>query len=227
MIRTLLTMLVLSMICLTSFARAQVPATLPATAPAADGPVDQTTPQGTLILLTRTMQTGDAPGARLLLHATTPDETVLAGLFVQAVEVNAKFRAAVTKAFGEGVADTYVGSAADVTEAEKSIRGSTVKIENDTATVASRPGDEPVKLVRADGKWKLSMGAIGANEMARTQEDLKIRLTVLDGIATDVAAAKFKSPDEMGDAMRSRLATAVLQAAAANPATQPAPPMGR
>lgn len=204
--------------------RAQAPATAPATGPAAvSGPVDQTTPQGTLILLTRTMQSGDVAGARQLLHASTPEETVLAGLFVQAVEVNTKFRAAVSKAFGEGVADTYVGSAADVAEAEKSIRAAPVKIENDSASVQSRPGDEPVKLVRVEGKWKLAMGAIGADEMARTQEDFKIRLTVLDSIATEVAAGKFKSPDEMGAEMRNKLAAEVLKAAAQTPATQPAP----
>lgn len=219
MIRNLV-MLSLSVICLTSFALAQ-PATQPTTAPSLVA-VDQSTPQGTLILLTRTMQNGDVEGAKSLVHASTPDETVLANLFVQAVEVNAKFRAAVTKAFGDGVADSFVGSANDVAEAEKSIRASKVNIENDVASVQAREGDEPVKLVRTGGVWKLSMAAVGANEMAQTQQDLRIRLNVLSGVADDVSQSKFKSPDEMGNAMRSRLATAVLQAAGSGPATAPA-----
>lgn len=219
--RKLSLLLILLATSLSPLVQAQPPATAPTSAPAG-GPVDQSTPQGTLILLTRTMQSGDVAGAKLLLQATTPDETTLAGYFVQAVEVNAKFRAAVTKAFSEGVADSFVGSAKDVEDAEKAIRMAKVAIENDSATVQAREGEEPVKLVRVNGLWKLSMGAVGAEEMARTQQDLKIRLEVLSSIATDVAAGKLESPEKMANEMRSRLATEVLKAAAQTPATKPA-----
>lgn len=212
------------------FASAQPvpPEMAPATAPAPVKTVaaDQTTPQGTLILLTRAMQSGNAQSAVPLLHSINANESALAGLLVQSIDVNLKFKNAVAKAYGDGVAEMFVGGAADADAAEKRISAAKVTIDGQAATIQPDENSEPVKLIQVDGIWKLSMAAIGSGEISQTVKELKLRLDVLSAISDDVNAGKFKSPQEMSDAIRGRMAAAALQAASAatsQPATAPTP----
>jgi F0F1-type ATP synthase membrane subunit c/vacuolar-type H+-ATPase subunit K len=216
--------LVLSGWLLASVAAAQT------SAPATQAAADQTTPQGTLILLTRAMQSGESAGAKPLLLATSPAETALADVLMQSIDINGHFRGAVAKSFGDGVADMFAGSNADLAEAEKNIAHAKVTIDKDHATIEADPQGDPVKLTQIDGQWKLAMSGISASDMDRTQKDLKIRMGIMSQVTDELGQGKYKTPEELSDALKSRLALAMLQAAkdeqgaATQPATMPAMP---
>jgi hypothetical protein len=206
----------------------QAPATAPAAAMAeAATPADPTTPKGTLTLLTRARMTGQTGDARKLFHATNPRESKFADVLLELTSVEGKFRDAAIKQFG---ADAIGGDLnADTAAAERMIQDAPVEVDNDNATV--QLGGEAMKLVKVDGAWKLSVSALTgempAAQMDKATEMIQMRSTVMSQTTNEVTEGKYKSPDEVIDAVRGRLAAATLAAAAAEaaeaaPATQPA-----
>jgi hypothetical protein len=208
----------------------------PTTAPTTQQltPADSTTPKGTLTLFNRATQSGDPSSVKDLFNATTPQEKKLAEMLIERASVFAKFRQAAVKAFGEDAATQLTGtSEADATESEQRISQADVKIDKDNATVLMKtpPGEpqpEPVKLVRVDGQWKLSISnLVEGMQPAEVEEHLQ-EMKLLSGVVTEttdeVGQGRYKSANEVNDAMRSKLAAVMLQQAGRGGATsRPAP----
>ncbi|HVT88269.1 MAG TPA: hypothetical protein VHD56_05420 [Tepidisphaeraceae bacterium] len=204
---------------LTSVGLAQT--TAPATQPIA---ADQTTPQGTLVILTRAMQSGDSASAKPLLHSVKPDEASLADMLIQSIDVNSQYKKAVAKSFGADIADRMAGSDADETEAEARIGKAKVTISGDSAIVESEPAGDPIKLIQVDGKWKISIASFGGDQIAQAKQQMKIRMDIIAQATTELGQGKFKKVEELQEALDSRLALAMLQASQAQSAapSQPA-----
>jgi hypothetical protein len=211
----------------------------PATAPAAQAldPVDQTTPKGALKMLSRATQSGETATLKQLFHATNPQQQKIADSMIDRADVFAKFRAALVSKFGEDAATKLTDtSPADEMAAEARIEQATVKVDNDKASVTMKsevPGDpdpDAMQMVKVDGKWKLPMAPITDGMDAPSMEAGLRRMKLISEAVTqttaDVSSGKYQSPDEVNDAIRGKLASAMLaeaaSAAAANPATRPA-----
>jgi hypothetical protein len=219
---------------------AQAPATAPATMPTT--PADATTPQGTLTLLSRATQTGDSASVRDLFHSTNDQQKKMADLMLQRAEVFAKFRQALVKQFGEDTATELTGtSLADEVVAEQRINEAVVKIDADTAKVQMKaetpnaPEPDAVQMVKVDGKWKLPMASLtegmNANEVEQGLKKLQMVSNIVTQTTAEVESGKYKSADELSDAIKGKLASAMLAEAAANaaeggpaPATMPSRP---
>lgn len=218
-------------------ANAQMPAA-PATAPASQpaAAADSSTPKGTLTLLSRATQSGDSSTVKDLFHSTTPQQQKMVDLMLERTEVFAKFRQALAKAFGEDAATQLTGSSpADEAVAEGRINQAMVKIDADKASVQMKsetPGDpdpDAVQMVKVDGKWKLPMSALtegmGAADVESGLRKIKMLSEVVTQTTNEVTSGKFKTAEEVNDAIRGKLASAMLADAAAAagnaPATQP------
>jgi len=211
------------------------PAAAPATQPLE--PVDQTTPKGALKMLSRATQAGETGTLKGLFHATTPQQQKIVDSMIDRAEVFAKFRAALVSKFGEDAATKLTDtSAADEASAEARIEQAAVKVDNDKASVVMKsdvPGDpdpDPMQMVKVDGKWKLPMATMTEGmDVAAVDSGLRRMKLISEAVTqttADVTSGKFQSPDEVNDAIRGKLASAMLaeaaSAAAANPATRPA-----
>lgn len=201
----------------------------PTTAPTTQMAADPTTPKGTLTLLARATASGDSASVRSLLHVTTPQEEKLADILMDRNDVNVKFKAAATKAFGEEVANQIAPNAVDE---EQRIERAEVKIDEDKATVKLDEESDPVSLVKVDGKWKLTLAALTAGipaaEIDVRLDQMNMLSSVVKEATTELNEGKYKTPDELGDAIRGKLTERVLkqqaEAAATQPATQPQGP---
>jgi hypothetical protein len=209
------------------------PTTAPATRPAAvDGPpvaADSTTPQGTLMVLSRAAASGETTDARELFHTANARQSQVADAMLEKTRTDASFRKTVVNALGEEAAKKIVGdAAADAAESESRIRAAEVKIQGSKATVDM--GDRPVTLVQVDGKWKVPVADLveGMSEadVDQTTTQVKIWSTVVKQVTDEVNGGKYKTADEVQDALMGKLATAQLQAATekgpTGPGTQPA-----
>jgi hypothetical protein len=192
------------------------PTTAPATQEVA---ADSTTPKGTLTLLNRATASGDSASVRKLMHASTTQESRIADALVARTEAYTKFRQAAVKSFGEDAASKLTGTKEETAAAEQAIARADVKIDDDKAMV--QMGPQPVNLVKIDGVWKLSLAGLAEGlapgDVDKMLDQMKILSSVMTQTSDEVTAGKYKSPDEVNDAVRGKLASAMLQAEA--PAT--------
>lgn len=210
------------------------PSTAPASQPAAAA--DSTTPKGTLTMLSRATQSGDSASVRDLFHASNPQQEKMIELMLERTSVFAKFRQALVAKFGEEAAMQLTGnSAADEAAAEVRINQAVVKIDGEKAAVqmkAEMPGEQepdPVQMVKVDGKWKLPMAVLTegmpAADIESNLRKVKMLSDVVISTTTEVTGGKFKTAEEVNDAIRGKLASAMLAEAAAaeskTPATMP------
>jgi hypothetical protein len=195
---------------------------------------DPTTPKGSLTMLSRAAQSGDSSGVRDLFYSTTPDQKKIADTLLDRTEVYAKFRMAIVKAFDEKAAEQLTGiREGDDAAAEQRIAQADVKTDSDKATVTMKPEgpgapeEPPIQMVRVDGKWKLPMAAMtegmAAGDVDERISQIKLLSVVVTQLTGEVSQNKYKTVDEVADALRGKLASAMLSAAGATtkPATAP------
>lgn len=192
----------------------------PATAPTTQVEADPTTPKGTLTLLNRATAKGDSEGVRKLMHVATTQESRVADALVNRTAAFAKFREAAVKSFGADAAAKLTGSDEESTAAEQAIQRANVSVDNDKAVV--QMDGQPVNLVKIDGNWQLSLAGLtnglAPADVDRMLDQMKQFVGIMSQTTDELSQGKYKSPDEVSDAMRARLAAAMMQQA---PATQP------
>lgn len=201
------------------------PTTAPTSMPATEPVVaDSTTPKGTLLVLSRATAAGDTKTVANLLAVDSEQDRKLADALMRRNIINVKFRNALSKSFGEEVATQMAGSASDD---EGRIASGAVDIKDDTATVHMGDNGEPVNLVKTPDGWKLSLkGLTGDMKPEQIDEQLakmKVVVDAIDHVTDEITAAKYKSPDDVANALRNRLMAAATPttAPAAAPTTQP------
>jgi hypothetical protein len=192
----------------------------PTTAPTTQAQADPTTPKGTLTLLNRATAVGDTASVRKLMHVATTQESRVADALVNRTAAFAKFRDAAVKSFGADAASKLTGDQAETDAAEQAIQHADVTIDKDKATV--QMDGQPVNLVKVDGNWQLSLAGLTAGlspaDVDKMLDQMSLFVSIMSQTTDELAKGKYKSPDEVNDAMRARLATAMMQA---QPTTQP------
>ena len=175
----------------------------PATAPTTQE-TDSTTPRGTLTLLNRATANGDTASVRKLMNASTTQESRIADALVMRTDAFTKFRQAAVKSFGAEAASKLTGTEEETAAAEKAIQSADVKIDNDKAIVQME--NQPVNLVKVEGMWKLSLAGLAAGmapaDVDKMLEQMKTLASVMVQTSDEVSQGKYKSPDEVNDAVR-------------------------
>jgi hypothetical protein len=183
----------------------------------ASAPADQTTPQGTVVLLARATQAGDADALARLFHATDAQQKSYVQALTQQAHALAMYRQAVIKAFGQDVADRIAGNAID----EENLRNSKTKIDGEKASV-TLPGGEPYELLRVGGIWKVSAAQLTAGKNAQIMQQELTQMKQLSGVLVEVSeelvSGKYTTPEQLDDAIRAKRLRAM---SSAPPATAP------
>src|SRR5688572_1192080 len=203
------------------------PATAPATTNAAH---DLSTPKGAVRSLATAMQSGDRDALLAVLHATSPTETRLANVMAELAEAMASLSRNAVTAYGEEGARPVTGDANDAADALARLDAALVKEQGDSATVGATEGDAGVSLVRVDGKWKFPVAALikNADEAAVAQRlsDVEAQVGLFTEAAAEVKQGKYKTGDEVRQALDQRILQMVMQRPRATtaPTTAPAAP---
>jgi hypothetical protein len=205
-----------------------LPATIfaqPTTAPTTQVSADSTTPKGTLMVLNHATAAGDSATVRKLMQVATTQESRVAEALLSRTDAFSKFRQAAVKAFGADGAAKLTGNENDAAAADQAIAKADVTVDHDKAVV--QMDGQAVNLVKVDGDWKLSLAGLTAGlapaDVDRMLDQMQVFVAVMSQTTDEVSQGKYKSPDEVNDAIRAKLATAMMQKeqAATQPTTAP------
>ena len=211
--------LVVSLIVLPAWSQTTVPQTAPTTQSAV--PIDLSTPRGTLKVLTRAMESGDAAIIRSVFHAEGPLEQQMADAMSQMAEAIVKMRKAAQSRFR----DSAGGLAGDPTLLDEELirlDAAEETIEGDTARVM--PNGKPIVLQRVGDEWKIPIAEL-AKDANQAEIESKLRhyqmmIRVTNEFADDILANKFRTGEEASQTYNARISRASLEATT-GPTTAP------
>jgi len=173
-------------------------------------------PKGVASQFFKAMESGDAKAARSV--ATGSDKQLaMLDMLVPVISGFKQLENAAVKKWGEEARKTLSqnGGGAGM-DFEKQLKASSEKIEGDTATITSPSPDqqrEPMKLKKVDGKWKVDMSSMKAENMdnPQTSKMLQVMSDAAKATATEVEQGKYQSAEEAKKAMGQKIIPALMQ----------------
>jgi len=205
-------------------ARAQSPATQ-STA------TDAVTPRGALRVFAAAVRAGDAAAVRRCLHAVTEAEKQLADAMASSAAAAATLRRSSGARYGEDASrrlDAESSKPGRLEAARESIDGDAAAVELPT----TGPSASTVRLVRVDGLWRIPvtdlLGGEDPENVGRLVPTMRSMARIMNEVADEIAADKYRTFEAARDTMRLRLreAAAVHAVEPTAPATRPAPATG-
>lgn len=187
--------------------------TQPTTAPT----TDLSTPKGTLRTLVLAMEAGDVATLRDLFHTEDEPEERMAQAMADVAVAHRRLRKAAIQAYGQEGAESFLGPPPG-TESLEAIEQAQVSEQDGHAVVrVEENSSQPVRLVRTEGGWKVSMED-QARKMTPEVFEQQIELVgaqvgIMDEVADEIAAGKYPAPAEAGEALRTRSMQAAFGAA--------------
>jgi hypothetical protein len=176
--------------------------------------VDTSNPKAAVKSLYGAVAKGDASALRsILLVDGDPQQQFVAG-YAELI-IAGKRLADAAKAKYPGVATAFTQGTILPEDAAK-IDSAKVSIEGETATVKVNDRDEPLKLRKVDGAWRV---VVGTQEPGSAPAQRESQLTLLRGLteamnasAQDITADKFGSAQEAETAVKDRLGAVLTKA---------------
>jgi len=189
----------------------------PATAPASQ-PAEADTPKDALKILAAAMRDGDADKLKSVVLTSSPSEVRMLGAMAAVAGSLARLNQAAVKAFGEEDASRFTDdSAAHFSETLARIDAAEVTIDGDKAKVRYHDsGQVPFQMRRIpaghasqEGLWKVPMSELspGADAAALDQRlgELNVERKILDELAEEIAAGKYKNAEAGKEAWRGKI----------------------
>src|SRR5258708_2556278 len=116
-------------------------------------PDDASSPKQALLAQDAAAQAGNIDADLEFYVAKGEPQQKLARVIAEGDVALAKLQAAVARQFGADLA-TAVVHAAGIEDA-RDVQAATEKIDADHATIEFKDGSNPMRMIRADGKWKI------------------------------------------------------------------------
>ncbi|MBV8782163.1 MAG: hypothetical protein JO353_12270 [Phycisphaerae bacterium] len=201
------------------------------TAPATQSvAVDPSTPRGALKSLIHAMETGDGDQIKSLIATSNPSEDKMVAAMANMSVSQKKFRDAADTAFGANSKELTGDTNAATTEGMAKIDAAQETINGDKAVIDSGPaaGTPPLTLTKSGNQWKIPISELsrGVDQSTIDQRlaDLAFMSGLMNDSATEISKGTYKTPKDAGDAIKSKMMTAMMQraAAATRPTTAPA-----
>ena len=174
----------------------------------ASRPADQTSPQGTLKVFMTAVEAAETEKVRNCLHATNDTEARYANAYTGVSISMGRLRSAALAKYGDKAAAVFKDSATRL----QAIDAAQVKEEGDQATVTVKGEESPYQFIRADGIWKLSIGAMIARKSGKEIEAeldyLRKYTTAVNTTASEISAGKYETIEKAFDALKKRVESA-------------------
>lgn len=209
------------------------PATATDPAPAsASVTVDRSTPKAAAVTLFRAITAGDRDVVAAGFYATGAEHRALARAMAEVIVAGKRLGDAAREQFGDA-GDPIGRGMLDPADLAK-LEDATVLETAPDAAVMTVPGQpRPMSFRRQDGQWKLVVTDFaGAADENLTKQTRLVRAMAdtIDTAAADVAAGKYKTPDQATFAIQQSLHQVMLSfyrpsttRSATNPAATPPP----
>lgn len=170
---------------------------------AAAADVDMSTPKGALKAFYEAMEAGDAAAVRASFHTANDTEKALADAYA------AQLTAA--RALGEATKAKFA-TTGDALSRGLPLRDEIAKLDTaevtvngDKATVKLAGDAKPLRLVKSDGRWRLSLADYAGDDPAAQTAALKDMATAFQTIAAEIQADKFPTAADAQRALQQKL----------------------
>ena len=191
-------------------------------------PADQSTPRGAFKTLLQAQDTGDGKALKATISTTNPTEEKIVDAMAKSAEANNHLRKAAEKAFGpEAVGARTPGSpaAANWDRAMAQIDGAHEVINGENATVDLAPNQAPpLPMKKVNGKWTIPLSQVAPpiepSQLEQNLSDLDEQVRLVNEVAKETEAGKYKTLAEMNQALQEKVAKAMMAKAQAS--TKPA-----
>ena len=171
---------------------------------AADG--DASGPKAAMKSFYQAMEAGDAAAVRQLFHAAGDAEKDLADAC--AAELTA------ARALGEAARNKFAATGDALSKGMPlrdeiaKLDGAQVAIDGDTAILKLPGQSKPLRLLKVDGRWKLSIAdyaGVSADKIAGESAVHKDLAAVYNSVAADITADKFPTAQDAQRALQQKL----------------------
>ena len=191
---------------------------LAAWASAAD--TDPNGPKAAMKNFYQAMESGDAASVRALFHTANDAEKALAD--ADAAQLTA------ARALGEAIKNKFAATG-DALSKGLPLRDeiarlytAQVAVEGDTATLTLAGQAKPLRLIKSDGHWRLSIADYAGVTLATIGEQtavLKDLASVYASVAADISANKFPSAQDAQRTLQQKLQAVVTNTLRKHPPT--------
>jgi hypothetical protein len=216
----------------TTPAPATKPTTGPTTGPTtaeAEPPPDQTTPKGAVKVLFMALEAGDVPRITESLYASNATEERMVKAIAEMAQSLSRMRQAAIAAFGIEGARGLAGNPGALADGLAQVDAAKENVVGNSATLqmgdATAPGGGALRVTRVGDQWRVPMAELAkdrkAEDIEANLEQAQIQKEVVEDIATELSAGKFKSAEEAMEAWRTKMMQAAMQRPQPG-ATQPA-----
>lgn len=201
------------------------PFSLPSSLPSSR-PIDQATPKEALKKLSRAMDVGDQAAIRQVLDFDGALQGQMADAIGQMAAAQAQLKQAALKTYGKEGSRGLLGDTSAET-ANQALESAHEQVNGDSATV-SIPGGDSIVMKRINGQWKLPLSEVSKDiseqEIRQRIDEIAHQAAIYQEMAAEVLSEKYKTSEQVAEALRGRLLKAATQPASrpgAEPATRP------
>jgi hypothetical protein len=178
-------------------------------------------PLTALVSLYDAMEAGDPGGVRASFHTANDAERELADAYAAYLTAaKALGDAAKTKFAATGDA---LSKGLPVRDAKARLASAEVTVDGDTATVRFPDQPKPLRLVRSDGRWRVSIadyaGAATGENVAGQMAVIKDMTAVFNAVAADITADKYPTAPEAQRGLQSKLQAVLFNTLRKHPPT--------
>lgn len=184
---------------------------------AAAADIDPSSPRSALKSLYEALEASDATAVRNLFYATSEPERELADAFAAQIAAARNLGEAAAKKYGATGDALSKGMPAKDLIAQ--LPSAHVATDGDAATVKIPSQQNPLRLKRIDGNWKILVSDYAGENITGQTAVMKDMTAVFNTIATDINADKLPTPADAQKALQLK-----LQAVLYNTLTKHAPP---
>jgi hypothetical protein len=188
-------------------------------APAAD--TATAAPLAALTSLYDAMEAGDPGGVRASFHTANDAERELADAYA-AYLTAAKTLGEAAKAKFAATGDA-LSKGLPVRDAKARLASAEITVDGDAATVKFPDQPKPLRLVRSDGRWRVSIadyaGAATGENVAGQMAVIKDMTAVFNTVAADITADKYPSAAEAQRGLQSKLQAVLFNTLRKHPPT--------
>jgi hypothetical protein len=176
-------------------------------------PSDQSTPKAALKKLSHAMDAGDQAAIRQVLDYEGKLQGEMADSIGQMAAAQAQLKHAALQTYGkEGARGLLGDSISEV--GDQLLESAQEHITGDSATV-SIPGGDSIVLKRIDGQWKLPLSevskGISEQEIRQRIDEIAHQAAIYRETAEEVTNKKYKTSEQVAEALRGRLLKAATQ----------------
>lgn len=169
---------------------------------------EYSTPKGAAESLAAAMEKGDVEGVKRA--SAGGDPKAVEGMTKVVAAMKELNDAAVAKFGDQGKGIASNGPGGDLDMARK-VREAEVKIEGDTVTLTVKGDDDPLKLKKVDGEWKVDLSEMAGPAAAMGAAMFDGMASAAKQTAADIKAGKYKTAEEAEAAFTAQMMGGLME----------------